>query len=377
QFKKSPQMIEINKKNVTLNNIEQFYIDAPMGRKMDALNLIIRYYNPTLAIIFCNTKHMVDEIAEYLTKCGLNAEGLHGDMKQSQRTKVMDSFKYGKTQILVATDVAARGIDVNDIEYVINYDIPQNTEYYIHRIGRTGRAGKAGKAVTMCSGRRQVYTMRDIGRQVKSEIQMLDIPSLKDIQKRSVESNTVLMENTLKEEINGIYDEMVKELVIKGFSLENIAAAALQLNFGKAEKEIVEVKSANSGVKFDGGNVSHRKMEIDIGRDSRVAPNHIVGAITEQTGINGSDIGKIEIFDNKTVVGIPAARIEEVAQAMQGCKICGRPTNTTILADKPFNGSRNGGNGGGYRKSSSSGGRGGYRGGSRGGKSGGYRNKND
>lgn len=381
QFQKTPKMIEIDKKNVTLNNIEQFYVDAPMGRKMDALNLIIRYYNPGLAIIFCNTKHMVDEIAEYLVKCGFNTEGLHGDMKQSQRTKVMDSFKYGKTQILVATDVAARGIDVNDIEYVINYDIPQNTEYYIHRIGRTGRAGKAGKAITMCSGRRQVYTMRDIGRQVKSDIQMLDIPSLKDIQKRSVESNTVLMENTLKEEISGVYEQMVKELVIKGFSLEDIAAAALQLNFGKSEKEIVEVKSVNSGVKFDGGNVSHRKMEIDIGRDSRVAPNHIVGAITEQTGINGSDIGKIEIFDNKTVVGIPAARIEEVAQAMQGCKICGRPTNTSILEDKPFNGSRSGG---GYRKSSNGGGRGGfgggYRGGSRSGssnKSGGYRGKKE
>ncbi|MEG0693180.1 MAG: DEAD/DEAH box helicase, partial [Oscillospiraceae bacterium] len=129
QFQKTPSIIEIDKKNVTLDNIEQFYIDAPMGRKMDALNLVLRFHQPKLAMIFANTKRMVDEITEYLCKNDFQAEGLHGDMKQSQRSKVMDSFKFGKTNILVATDVAARGIDVDDVDIVFNYDVPDNEEY--------------------------------------------------------------------------------------------------------------------------------------------------------------------------------------------------------------------------------------------------------
>ena len=129
EFQKDPQVIQINKKQVTLDNIQQHYVDVPMGRKTDTLKLLLYYYNPSLSIVFCNTKKMVDEITESLNKSGFNAEGLHGDLKQSQRTTVMDKFRYGSTSVLVATDVAARGIDVNDVDYVFNYDIPQNNEY--------------------------------------------------------------------------------------------------------------------------------------------------------------------------------------------------------------------------------------------------------
>lgn len=337
EFQKDPQLVEINRKQVTLDNIEQLYIDAPMGRKMDALNLLMRFYAPKLSMIFCNTKRMVDEITEYLNKHGFAAEGLHGDMKQSQRTKVMDSFKFGKTSILVATDVAARGIDVNNIDYVINFDIPQNTEYYVHRIGRTGRAGKSGTAISICSGRQQVYSMRNISRIVKSEIKSVDIPSLKDIQAKSLESNVTLVENVIKEEISASYTDMVKTLVDAGNDPAIIAAAMLQLHFGKTDKELVEIKPVR-GTKptFGGGsgvgnNSGFKKMVISIGRDSRVAPNHIVGAITERTDLAGGDIGKIEIFDDKTIVSIPANRIEDIVDAMVGCKICGRPTTTSLF----------------------------------------------
>lgn len=336
QFQNDPQLIEINKKKVTLENIEQFYIDAPMGRKMDALNLLLRYYHPKLAMIFCNTKKMVDEITEYLNKNEFAAEGLHGDMKQSQRTKVMDSFKFGKTAILVATDVAARGIDVNDIDYVINYDVPQNMEYYVHRIGRTGRAGKEGKAITICSGRRQVYTMRDIARAVKSEIKMVNIPSITDIHERNLTSNLSLIEDTLSQEISDVYANMVQELIEKGYSPVSIAAAALQLQFGDQMNELSEVKSINRG-NTKTANGDYGKMVINIGRDSRVAPNHIVGAITERTNLSGSEIGKIEIYDDKTIVAIPKGRIEEVLDAMVGCKICGRPTASSLFESKSRN----------------------------------------
>lgn len=370
EFQTNPQVIEINKKQVTLENIQQTYIDAPMGRKMDALNLLLRFYNPTLAMIFCNTKRMVDEVSDYLNKNGFTAEGLHGDMKQSQRTKVMDSFKFGKTGILVATDVAARGIDVNDIEYVINFDIPQNTEYYVHRIGRTGRAGKSGNAITICSGRRQVYTMRDIARAVKSTINAADIPSLNDIQERSLNTNLATIEEALKCEVKKSYIDMVQKLIDAGNAPEFIAAAALQINFSAQECELNDIKSKNNRPSTDNSG-GYKKIIINIGRDSRCAPNHIVGAITEKTTLSGSDIGKIEIFDDKSIVGIPSAHFEDVLEAMVGCKICGKPTITTAMIEKAGfgrdGGYNRGGSGGGYNRGGSSGG---YR---RGGSSGGYR----
>ena len=216
QYQKDPQLIEINRKQVTLDNIEQQFYEVPMGRKMDALGIILQYHDPALSIIFCNTKRMVDEVTAFLDRSGYSAEGLHGDMKQSQRTKVMDSFKRGRTKILVATDVAARGIDVNNVDYVINYDVPQNQEYYVHRIGRTGRAGKEGKAVTICSGRRQVDELYHIVRMTKSTIKRESLPSGQDIERRSNEGVVARMEQKLAAAEELYYKEVAEELVQKG-----------------------------------------------------------------------------------------------------------------------------------------------------------------
>lgn len=345
EFQKDPKLIEINRANVTLDNIVQNYIDAPMGRKLDALNLLIRFHTPNRTMIFCNTKRMVDEVTDYLLKSDFAAAGLHGDMNQSQRTKTMDLFKAGKTSILVATDVAARGIDVNDIDYVINYDIPQSTEYYVHRIGRTGRAGKSGTAITICSGRRQVFTLRDIGRMVRSEIRPLNIPTLAEIRQKSLLGNLELVEKTIADGVGETYTTMIDGLLAKGANLTDIAAAALELAFGKAEKEIVEIKPAVRGVGRDAGREAaggYRKIVISIGRSARCAPNHIVGAITEQTGISGGEIGKIEIYDDKTVVAVPADKLTSIVESMQGLKIMGRTTTTTAMEWK---GGRAGGSG--------------------------------
>ena len=168
-YQKDPVLVEINKSQVALNSIEQFYYDIPTGRKNDALGLLLHYYAPSRSMVFCNTKKMVDDLTGWLLDHGFKAEGLHGDMKQSQRTVVMDAFKAGRTSILVATDVAARGIDVDDINCVFNYDIPQNAEYYVHRIGRTGRAGKSGSAYTLCCGRNQLRQMEQILRFAKAQ----------------------------------------------------------------------------------------------------------------------------------------------------------------------------------------------------------------
>ena len=330
-YQKNPQLIEIDRKQITVDNIEQHYYDVPMGRKMDALNLILKFHNPKLALIFCNTKSMVDDISDYLNAQGIEVEGLHGDMKQSQRSKVMDSFKYGKTTIMVATDVAARGIDVNDIEYVINYDIPQNSEYYIHRIGRTGRAGKSGVAITLCSGRRQVDQLMMTARMTKSKITRCEIPSATEIRAKMAENNMKLVESFLEANPVLAYADMVESLNEKGFAPENVAAAVLEMHFGKQSFELREIKANKPRERIGGAPLSYSKIVINIGRSSRVAPNHIVGAITERTSLSGKDIGKIEIYDERSVIGVPTDDLDSTVAAMQNSKICGKPTTAAVF----------------------------------------------
>lgn len=331
EFQKDPQIVQINKKQVTLDNIKQNYVDVPMGRKTDALKLLLHYYNPSLSIVFCNTKKMVDEITESLNKSGFNAEGLHGDLKQSQRTTVMDKFRYGSTSILVATDVAARGIDVNNVEYVFNYDIPQNNEYYVHRIGRTGRIGKEGNSVTICSGRRQVMALNDIARAVKSKITEIPVPTSNDIKSRLNAENEKTVEKILSEQPSELYVNMVNSLLEKGHSLFDIAAAALQLNFSEKEVKIEDIKTER---RKNGKSTGFSKIVLDIGRNSHVAPNHIVASITERSILHGSDIGKIEIYDDCSVVSIPSDTAVEVIDRMYGAKVCGKPVKTVMLENE-------------------------------------------
>ena len=152
RFQRDPEYVKIVRKELTVPNIEQYYFDVKEKTKLEALTRIIDVYMPNLAMVFCNTKKRVDDLVELLQGRGYFAEGLHGDLKQAQRDKVMQKFRNGTIEILVATDVAARGIDVDDIDIVFNYDVPQDEEYYVHRIGRTGRAGRSGKGLHFFRG---------------------------------------------------------------------------------------------------------------------------------------------------------------------------------------------------------------------------------
>lgn len=333
KFQKSPKLIEVDNKQMTVKNIDQFYYNVPMGRKMDALNLILSYKAPQRAILFCNTKRMVDDITEYLRKCNFTAEGLHGDMKQLQRIKVMSAFKKGNINILIATDVAARGIDVNDIDYVINYDIPQNTEYYVHRIGRTGRAGKSGVALTVCSGSKQVSVLQRIAKITKSQILFEEVPSFESINNKHNELILDKIEKMVKESIDLEYSDTIDTLLKRGCDPIKVAAAVLQIHLGNKKCKIKDVVCIKA-VKTDKSNDSYKKIKISIGRKDRVAPNHIVGAITESTSLSGGDIGKIEIYDDETIVSIPSNRIDEILIAMKNCKICGIPVTSSENKNK-------------------------------------------
>lgn len=333
EFQKQPELVKAKSEQLTLDNIRQEYVEVPMGRKTDALKLLLYYYEPSLSMVFCNTKKMADELTEELKKSGINAEALHGDLKQSQRTSVMEKFRYGSTSVLVATDVAARGIDVNDVEYVFNYDIPQNNEYYVHRIGRTGRIGKNGISVTICSGRRQVALLREIVRELKCSIEEIEVPTGDQIHKRLVEKQAERVQSVLDGEKDKDYNELVNILLEKGYSLYDIASAALQMSCSVRELDIGDIKKERrqNGRYRD---TDFSRIVLDIGRSSHAAPNHIVASITERSMLHGSDIGKIEIYDDHSVVSIPSPAVEEVIDMMYGAKVCGRPVKTRILEEK-------------------------------------------
>ena len=331
RFMRDPQLIEINAAQVTLDAIRQQFMEVPMGRKLDALNLLLRSREPVRTMIFCNTKLMVDEVASYLNRNGFTCEGIHGDMNQSQRTRVMEGFKSARIPVLVATDVAARGIDVSDIDYVINYDLPQNSEIYVHRIGRTGRAGKEGTAITLCSGRRQFFGIRDIGRFTKSDIEEIQIPTVASIRERQSEKSLERVREALGDEIPMEFKTMVGKLMAEGYEPALIASATMRLCFQRDDEGLADIvidRRANDGR-------SYKKLFLSIGRRQKVAPNHIVSAIAGRANVRGSEIGKIEIYDERTVVGVPAEKAASIEQAMQGATICGFPVRARLSGDKP------------------------------------------
>ena len=187
KFQKNAQVVKVTKKELTVPNIEQFYYEVRPKNKEEVLTRLLDIYTPKLSVIFCNTKKQVDLLVTALLGRGYFAAGLHGDMKQAQRDRVMQGFRSGKTDILVATDVAARGIDVDEVEAVFNYDLPQDDEYYVHRIGRTGRAGRVGRSFSFVSGK-EVYKLKEIQRYCKTKIYAQKVPSLDDVANTKMEN---------------------------------------------------------------------------------------------------------------------------------------------------------------------------------------------
>lgn len=346
-YQTDPELVEVGNRQRAVDTITQSYYDIPMGRKVDALTLLLRYYNPKRSMIFSNTKKMVEELAVALTNAGFSAEGLHGDMKQSQRTTVLNAFKSGKSSILVATDVAARGIDVDGIDYVFNFDIPQNTEYYIHRIGRTGRAGKDGIAITLCCGRRQVYQLNDILRQTKSNATKALLPTAKEINEKATNDNFETLLAQLGTPVSEQSQQMAEQLLSCDFEPIQVLASLIEAQYGAqfaSMKEIPQDRDMNRRDKRDrqgsGNRASAGKLSINVGRDDRIAPNHIVGAITEKTDLRGKDVGKIEIFDNHSIIAIPADQVESVLKSLEGFKINGKRVTVTAVAVKDGRGRR-------------------------------------
>lgn len=236
--KPDAELIKVAQKELTIPLVKQYYYEVPRQSKEEVICRLLDYYNPKRSLIFCNTKRMVDELADHLKGRGYFAEGLHGDLSQNQRDTVMNLFRSGRADILIATDVAARGIDVDDVEAVFNYDIPQDIEYYVHRIGRTGRAGKKGRSFTLVAGR-EVYKIRDIERSCKTKVKVRSIPSVSDVTALKVEK--VLNEAIAlieAENLSNMVKAVEEKLNDSDITALELAAAFLKQGMGEEPKEI-------------------------------------------------------------------------------------------------------------------------------------------
>ena len=308
---REPKSVKIEQKTLTVPAIEQWYFEVPLRNKREALLRLVDFHGFKLGIVFCNTQRMVDELADDLVAQGISADRLHGGLSQTQRTRVMNKFKQAEFEFLVATDVAARGIDVDDLELVVNYDLPYDAEDYVHRIGRTGRAGRKGMAVTFVTGR-DIYKIQHLERFTRTKIQRGKLPTANEVEERRLEGAFDQIREVL--ERGNLSSAPVERLLEEGYSSTDIAAAMFELLTGgaPAPEEIVEPKAKKHERGSDmpppplrPPSRGMRWVMLSVGREERVSPRDIIGLLEDSLGLPARSVGIIEIKPGQSFAQVP------------------------------------------------------------------------
>lgn len=334
KYMRAPKMVAIHKEVVTAPTIDQYYYET--RDKVDGLCRILDTTDDCKMIIFCRTKKGVDELVIALATRGYEAEGLHGDLSQNQRDRVMKKFRSGQVDILVATDVAARGLDIDNITHVVNFDVPSDSESYVHRIGRTGRAGNSGVALTFITPR-EFRQLKLIERSIKTKILRGTLPTDASVLERQREQIVSKMQTILEQDRYQDYLPIVETLE-KDYDIQDIAAAALKfmqegakaLEEPEEEGESLPDSLANTGAKP--GMV---RLFINIGRSSRVTVRDIVQSIAIEAEIPARSIGRISIYDKFSFVEVPMEYAEKVLGVMhrntiRGCRVNMEPAKSRV-----------------------------------------------
>jgi ATP-dependent RNA helicase DeaD len=335
RYMRNPERITVKSEHMTVPQVRQVYYEVGGRDKFEVLARLLDFEMPTLALIFCRTKSEVDSLGERLIARAFPAETLHGDLNQAQRDRVMGRFRSGQVELLVATDVAARGLDIDNISHVVNYDMPLDPEIYVHRIGRTGRAGRAGVAVTLVTPRER-RLLRHIERVTGAPILRVRLPTIADVMERRRESFKETLRETLAGDGLGPYQTLAEQLG-EEYSPTDLAAAAFKLLLGETPDEHEDILAAHEPFEEErDGHAGRRsrdrdfgpgrgmaRLYIDVGRDDGVRPADIVGAIANEAGIPGRAIGVIELFDRFAFVEVPTNQVERVMRALKRTTIRG------------------------------------------------------
>jgi len=345
QYLRDPERVSVSAREAVAPLVRQVYYEVHWRDKSEALARVLDYEKPESAIVFVRTKRDADVVAEQLNAAGYIAQAIHGDINQQQRERVLERFRAGHTQLLVGTDVAARGLDIPDVTHVINYDLPPDAESYVHRIGRTGRAGQTGEALTLVTpGERRVLSMIEHG--IHRKIQPLRLPTDAQIAERR---RSAFRDEVLKILDAGELDpfiELVEDLAASR-DIAEVAAAALKMASHKVQPQArAKVAShaapaasspARSAPRRGGGTVERRtpdsemtRLFLRVGKKHGVRPADVVGAIANEAGLSGDSIGDIDLYDTFAFVEVPAASASAVEAALNKTQIRGRAPHASI-----------------------------------------------
>ncbi|WP_037576735.1 DEAD/DEAH box helicase [Sporocytophaga myxococcoides] len=395
KYQTNPELVKVVGKELTVDSIEQFFYDISDNQKVLLLKHLVEIHQVKLALVFCNTKRAVDELVEEMQKHGLKAEGLHGDLSQNQRNHVMGKFRNYTLNLLVATDVAARGIDVNGVDAVFNYDVPLDNEFYVHRIGRTGRAGNTGKSFTFVSSGKDFLRLKDIQNYCKVKIARGALPTGEEILKLKKQNLFDQISSLLTQGVPDFYSSVAEEFNGTGISNEMLSAALVRIALGTVE-ELKDDRRRDgrsdrnsrgdrdrsdrgfrgdrdrdrgprgdrdrdrgsrgdrfergSRDRFERGSRGERsergpredrnngekmvRLFINLGKKDRISPGDIVGAFASNSSIQGKSIGSIDIYDSYSFIEVPEAKVDVVMSSMDNNKIKGKTVNLELASKR-------------------------------------------
>jgi ATP-dependent RNA helicase DeaD len=387
-YTRDPAVITVEHKAMTVPTVEQCYYEVQGRSKIEALCRILDMENPRLAIIFGNTKRAVDDVTDALLARGYSAERLHGDLSQMLRDRVMKNFRSGAIEVLVATDVAARGLDVDNVDLVVNLDLPYDEEDYVHRIGRTGRAGRSGKAVSLVGGR-EIFLLQRIQRFAKVKIDRAKLPTREEVEGKRVDAHFDKLQATLDKGEFQSHEATVQRLLDAGHSSTDIASALLHLWLDDSSRESQEIpedrprpergdaRGARRDDRFErgagaggaaggerpprpafGGGQAFTRMFLNVGAMDQASPREISGAIYRSADLPPGTLGKIEIFEKCSYVGVPAEFVQKVIDSISQTNFRGRQLRMDVaerqeFSEQPrrgFGPPRGGGGGFGFRR---------------------------
>ncbi len=322
KFLRDPQRVEIVAKQRTLETTNQTYYECPPGKKEEALARVLDMETPGSTIVFCRTRQETADLTDLLRLRGYSAEPIHGDMNQSERERVLRRFREGQADLLIATDVAARGLDIDSVTHVINFDVPYDVEQYIHRIGRTGRAGRTGDAITLIYPKER-RKLEFIERLIGSKIQPVKIPTIADIATRRHRSFIESVREAIGESEHEMMLTAVQELA-EEFDATQIAAAAMQLLWKERHQSAQPQNEEEEFARLEQPELGMVRIFVGCGRQDGLRPGDLVGAITNEAGLEGRQIGVIEVLDRTAFVEVPSAQAEVVVEALSNTKIRNR-----------------------------------------------------
>ena len=364
KYQKDPVTVNVVHKELTVPTVKQFYLEVRDNNKVEVLSRLIDANNFKLSVVFCNTKKRVDDLCRDLQARGYSAESLHGDMKQLQRDNVMSRFRNGIIDILIATDVAARGIDVDDVDAVFNYDVPSDEEYYVHRIGRTGRAQREGVSYTFAAGK-ELVKLRDIQRYTKSKVKLIKPPSIEDIQENKLSGIMDDIKNILQEGKLNKYTDFITKILEEVGDVESenyatsleVASAFLKMTMNNmvmgasSEYSVEELGARNSFdvSKYEGDYV---RLFINLGRKDNLQVSDLVKFIASNCEFSGKEIGRVDMLDKFSFFEIPKQYLGDAMTNLVGESLKNRRVNIEVANRKQDGRERQSGRGSSRRQES-------------------------